>query len=59
MPKQTPAQIKAKEEYDKRTAYGVYLKLNKGTDADLIEKLESVPNRQGYIKNLIRKDMEG
>ena len=27
------------------------------TEADLIEKLESVPNRAGYIKLLIRRDL--
>ena len=26
-------------------------------DADVIEKLNSVPNKQGYIKNLIRADI--
>lgn len=25
---------------------------------DIIEKLESVPNKAGYIKSLIRKDIE-
>ena len=29
-----------------------------GVDADAaIEKLKTVPNRQGYIKDLVRKDM--
>lgn len=27
-------------------------------DADLWEKLQSQPNKQGYIKNLIREDMK-
>lgn len=36
----------------------VTLKLNKHTDADILEKLASVPNRQGYIKELIKKDIE-
>ena len=27
------------------------------TEADLIAKLESVPNRAGYIKSLIRRDL--
>ena len=27
------------------------------TEADLIEKQESVPNRAGYIKSLIRRDL--
>ena len=33
------------------------LKLNKENDADIIKHLESLPNMQGYIKDLIRKDM--
>jgi hypothetical protein len=32
-------------------------RLNNKTDADIIEKLESVPSRLGYIKELIRKDI--
>lgn len=32
----------------------VTLKLNNRTDADILAKLASVPNRQGYIKKLIR-----
>ena len=33
------------------------LKLHKVNDADIIEKLNSVGNRQGYIKDLIRADV--
>lgn len=36
----------------------VSLKLNKKTDADIIGKLQDVPNRQGYIKDLIYQDIE-
>ena len=28
------------------------------TEQDIISKLESVPNKAGYIKSLIRKDIE-
>lgn len=28
------------------------------TDADILEKLDSVPNKAGYIKALIRADIE-
>lgn len=54
---QTEAQRRAKDKYDAKTKKGVYLKLNINTDADIIEKLASVGNVQGYIKELIRKDM--
>ena len=33
------------------------LKLNKNTDSDILEKLESVDNVQGYLKELIRRDI--
>ena len=32
--------------------------LNKKTDADILDFLATVHNRQGYIKALIREDME-
>lgn len=43
--------------YDKSHCKPVCLKLNLRTDADIIEKLASVPNKQGYIKQLIRRDL--
>lgn len=45
-------------EYDKMNTIRVTLKLNKSTDADIIEHLGPMPNRQGYIKNLIRSDIK-
>lgn len=44
--------------YDKKNTRDIRLKLNKKTDADILEKLDSVENKQGYIKDLIRKDIE-
>lgn len=35
---------------------GIYLKLNKGADKDIIERLKDQDNKQGYIKDLIRTD---
>lgn len=57
MAKTSKAQIKAQVKYDKANTKGIYLKLNRSTDADIIEKLEQVGNVQGYIKDLIRKDL--
>ena len=37
---------------------GVFLKLSKNTDADIISWLDSISNKQGYIKELIRADMK-
>jgi len=43
--------------YDSTHCKTYCLKFNYGTDADIIEKLSSVPSMQGYIKQLIRQDM--
>lgn len=48
---------KAQAKYDKENTVSVRLKLNKRTDADILEKLDGVSSKQGYIKTLIRKDM--
>ena len=52
------AQAKASSKYDKANTKGVYLKLNIHTDADILKRLKSVGNAQGYIKNLIRCDIK-
>jgi hypothetical protein len=44
--------------YDAANTVQVTLKLNLRTDADILEKLASVPSKQGYIKQLIRADMK-
>lgn len=56
-------------EYEKRTGYAaqakykksntkqIALQLNLNTDKDILEKLNEVPNKQGYIKQLIRDDI--
>lgn len=46
------------QKYDAANTRQYKIKLNVRTDADLIKQLESVPNRQGYIKRLIRADIE-
>ncbi len=43
--------------YDKENTVRLNLKLNKTTDADILEKLSQVESKQGYIKKLIRKDI--
>jgi hypothetical protein len=58
------------EDYLKRTGYSANNKYNKektvmyairaviGTEQDIIQRLESVGNKSGYIKRLIREDIE-
>lgn len=55
----TEAQRRAVAKYDKANTRTFVLKLNRITDKELIEKLEKVGNVQGYIKQLIRNDIEG
>ena len=45
---------KAVAKYDAKNAVVITLKLNRGTDADILERLEKESNRQGFIKGLIR-----
>lgn len=52
------SKVKANARYDKAHCINYCLKLNKGTDADIMAKLDSVPNKQGYIKSLIRQDVK-
>ena len=49
---------KASAKYDAEHTQRVYIKLNKKTDKDILEKLNSTGNKQGYIKNLIRADIK-
>lgn len=49
--------IKAIRKYDDANTKKVSLKLNLNTDKDVLQRLDSVPNKQGYIKELIRADM--
>lgn len=58
MTKTSPAQIRAGAKYDKSNTRGLYLKLNEKTDRDIISHLATVQNKQGYIKDLIRADMD-
>ena len=44
----------AQERYDRENTVFVGLKLNKKTDADIIELLERSDNKQGTIKNILK-----
>lgn len=57
------------KEYELRTGYAAQIRYRtknvkrfqidcvKTTEQDIIDKLESVPNKSGYIKSLIRADI--
>lgn len=44
--------------YDAAHTRKIILKLNRRTDADILRKLDVQPNKQGYIKQLIRADID-
>ena len=57
MKKTSEAQLRAGAKYDKDHTYQINLKLNKKTDADIIDYLNSKDNKQGFIKIVIREFM--
>lgn len=52
------AQKRAVKKYDAANTKRLLLKFNLGTDKDILDKLDAVPNKQGYIKQLIREDIK-
>lgn len=52
------AQRRANDKYNKANTVVFTMRLNYKTDADIIKKLNEVDSRQGYIKQLIRQDIE-
>lgn len=48
----------AAHKYNQKNTVQVPIRLNKNTDADILAHLESVQSKQGYIKELIRRDMK-
>ena len=53
----TEAQRRAVKKYDASNTVQFHLKLNVNTDAAIIEKLKTVENVQGYLKDLVRADI--
>lgn len=53
----TEAQKKARDKYNKEHYKVVNFKVNRETKKDILEHLEAQPNKQGYIKELIKQDM--
>lgn len=54
----TEAQKRAKENYNKKiTKVSVEFSSSNPSDVELLAKLQAQPNKQGYIKDLIRKDL--
>ena len=45
------------DRYNKSHTVSIAIRLMKNTEQDIIQKLDSVPNKAGYIKQLIRADI--
>lgn len=52
------AQIKASNKYNKENRKTFALHVNRKTESDILKMLESMDNREGYLKSLIRQDIE-
>lgn len=46
------------DQYQKDNLVRVVVKLNRKTDADILDWLSREPNKQGYLKQLIREDIQ-
>ena len=54
--KETAKRRTAQSKWLKANTKGFYLRLNLKSDADIIEHLGTVENKQAYVKDLIRMD---
>lgn len=52
------AKIRANNKSNKINTKMICLRFSYNTDADIIKKLDEVESKMGYIKELIRKDMQ-
>ena len=52
------ARTQAQAKYDKNHTTGIYMKLNTGTDQDILSWLEKQSSKQGAIKQLIREEIQ-
>lgn len=56
----TEAEKRAIKKYrqDKSKTYAIYIQFYQNTEKPLIEKIKSQSNKSGYVKGLIRKDID-
>ena len=52
------AKKRANAKYDASHTKQIKLKLNIETDRDILDRLKQVDSKQGYIKRLIRADID-
>lgn len=58
MAKTSEAKMRANSKYEKAHIRQILLKFHKTYDASIIEKLDSVPSKNNYVRQLILKDLE-
>jgi len=58
MPKTSAANLRAIKKYQQKHIVQVKINLHREKDADILEKLDQVDNKQGYIKTAIRENMK-
>lgn len=58
MGKASAAHLRASKKYEKANIRQILLKFHKTHEAEIIEKLDSVPSKNNYIRQLILKDLE-
>ena len=58
MGKVSAAKLRATKKYEKANIRQILLKFHKTHEAEIIEKLDSVPSKNNYIRQLILKDLE-
>ena len=51
------AQKRAKKRYDRLRTKQYVMRLRIGADADVIRKLDSVPSKTEFIRELVRRDI--
>lgn len=52
------AKLRANSKSNKINTTMICVRLSYNTDADIIKKLDEVDSKMGYIKELIRKDIQ-
>lgn len=59
---ETPEQRKKRfatvDKYQKENIYRLTVKFNRRTEPEIYDMIMSIKNRQGYILNLVREDLE-
>lgn len=48
----------ARQRYKKENILTIWLKLNRKTEPELVKQIEKQQNKNGYLKSLIKRDIE-